>query len=575
MGWIQRELGEYGVALALFQRARPLGMKLHGDAAEIDADLGDVYLFSGDSERARALYLQALQALKGFAFKTVYSQPPGAGEMAETFRKVKAIIHARDNLGALHYFAGDHETALGHLQAADALIDKVLQVARDPFYSAYFTPPPVLYEGIGFCRTMMGAVYGEMGRLDEAWSLFDAGRRAFRSAGKRYGLMVNQALRFKVEFLPHAARLDEDKLAQVEALLDEAEGAGALEVVWRVCFELGRAMAREGENGKARAYLARSVDALEKTRSRLREDTIKKMFASSVQDVYEEMIELLFTMGAFEEGFDYLERAKARAFLDMLAGRSVEASRGVDPLLAQKERDLQARIDVLARKLRALIGSGRKAVYEDYQGLVRERARVLEAIKDQSLEYAATTTVTTVPAGRIAARLDDRSALVSYFVGRDRVLAWVVRKEGVYAAAGGVKQKDLARLVADYRHAVGRAAGQARGGGWGRPSPISSFDPSGRGFAMRTGSLSCPAEAFTTFPSARFPSRPGAFWSRSRPSASCPTRRASFFWTRTSPTIPGGSWPWETRPGRPGPLIWAMPRRRWPPSPGTFRSPRS
>ena len=459
IGWIHRELGEYGAALEAFRRAHPLGQRLHGDAAEIDASLGDVYLFSGDSERAHRHYMQALEALKGFVFKTSYSRPPSTAQMTEMVRKVKAIVHARDNLGTLHYFSGEYDQALEHLRAAAALIDRVLLVARHPLYGMFFKPPLVFYEGVGFCRTMMGGVYAELGRLDEAREHFEAGRKAFQTADKPYGLMINQALRFKMEFLPEAAELDEAKFAQVDALVDEAGRFGALDVVWRVCFDLGRALSREGKREEARVYLARAVEALEMTRSRLREDTIKKMFASSVQDVYAEMIELLFTMEAFEEGFDYLERAKARAFLDMLAGRSVEAAKGVDVLLVQKERELQERIDVLVRKLRMIRGKERKSVYGEYRRRVRERGQVLQAIKDQSLEYAATTTVTSVPARRISARLDDRTALVSYFVGRERILAWVVRKDGVFAASGAAGEDELSGLVSDYREAVaGRQA---------------------------------------------------------------------------------------------------------------------
>jgi CHAT domain-containing protein len=460
MGWIQRELGRYGRALELFRRARPIGERLHGDAAEIDASLGDVYLFSGDPDRARDRYLQALETLEGYVFPISYSRPPDDGEKAGMVRKVKAIVHARDNLGTLNYFAGEYDRALEHLEAANRLIERVLQVADHRFYGLFFTPPPDLYEGIGFCRTITGAVYGEMGRFDEAWPEFDAGREAFRTAGKEYGLLINRALRYKIEFLSGEVRIDESKFAEYDRLLEDAERFGAGEVSWRLCFEIGRALAREERLDRARVYLARAVDVLERTRSRLREDTIKRMFASSVQDVYAETIELLFRMGRFEEGFDYLERAKARAFLDMLAGRSVAAAKGVDDLLVRKQRELQERMDVLVRKLRATLGGDRKRIYRAYRELLEERERVLEAIKDQSLEYAATTTVTTVPGSRIAARLDDRTALVSYFVAPNRLLTWVIYRGEVAAEAAKVEAEALGRLVTDYRRAVADRRGE-------------------------------------------------------------------------------------------------------------------
>lgn len=337
MGWLQREIGEYGEALQLFRKAYPIGVRLNGDAAEIDADLGDISLFSGDSSKAQEYYQQALDTLKDFVFKTSYSRPPKGEELSSMVRKTKAIIHARTNLGTLYYFAREYEKALKNLLLAEALINRVLFVAKHPLYGMFFKPPPDLYEGIGFCQTMMGATYGEMGQFDKAWEHFGAGKEAFEKGEKHYGLLVNQALRFKIEFLSPRFKVDSADFAAYEHFLEKTDNFGTMDIIWRMCYEIGRALFKEKRYPEAKKYLARSIDALELTRSRLREDTIKKMFAASVQDVYVEMINLLYEMKQYEEGFDYLERAKARAFLDMLAGRSIKARKSVNPLLVKKK----------------------------------------------------------------------------------------------------------------------------------------------------------------------------------------------------------------------------------------------
>lgn len=455
MGWIHRENGQYGEALQLFRLAHPIGSRLNGDAAEIDADLGDVYLFSGDSEKALEQYQRTLEALKDFVFKTSYSRPPGNQEITTMVRKSKAIIHARTNLGTLHYFAREYEKAMEHLRAAEELIQRVQTVAGHPLYGMFIKLDSDFLEGVGFCQTIMGAVYGESSRFDEAWQHFDAGREAFQKGEKVYGLFVNQALRYKIEFLFPSTKLDEAKLRECEDFLERAERYGALDIVWRMGYELGWFLAGEKRHSEAKSYLGRAVDALEQTRSRLREDAIKKMFASSVQDVYAEMIRLLFDMRLFEEGFDYLERSRARAFLDMLAGRSVEAKKSVDPLLLQKEREIQQNIDSLARRLRTSLGSERASLTESYRALLKERARILEDIKGQSLEYAATTTVTTVPVKELSSRMGKETALVAYFLDSKKSYIWIVSHGTVAALRLDVGAKEIAEKVADYRHAVG------------------------------------------------------------------------------------------------------------------------
>jgi len=454
MGWIERERGEYGAALDLFRKAYPIGVRLNGDAAEIDADLGDVFLFSGATQKAEDQYHKSLSTLKSFVFKTSYSSPPSDEEIVSMIRKSKAIIHARVNLGTIYYFAGEYDKALENLKKAQELINRIWKVVNHPLYGMFIKLDPDIYEGIGFCHTIMGATYGEKGQFSEAWNHFDAGQRAFQKGNKQFGLLVNQALRYKIEFLSSDVKMDRKKFEEYEVFLKEADRRGASEVVWRMCYEIGRALKNNKKSVEAKKYLARSIDVLELTRSKLKEDTIKKMFASSVQDVYVEMITLLFEMKQFEEGFDYLERAKARAFLDMLAGRSIKAKKSVDPLLVKKEREIQNKIDIVARRLKVATGSDRKTDYDAYKKLLKERRNILEAIKGQSLEFAATTAVTTVPASKIAARLAKETALISYFLDKKRILVWVVNKGSVSAISMGAGSTNLDELIADYREAI-------------------------------------------------------------------------------------------------------------------------
>jgi len=454
MGWIERERGEYGSALDLFRKAYPIGVRLNGDAAEIDADLGDVYLFSGATQKAKDHYQKALSTLKNFVFKTSYSSPPSGEEIITMIRKSKAIINARVNLGTLYYFSGEYDRALENLKKAEELINRILKVVEHPLYGMFIKLDSVIYDGIGFCQTFMGATYGEEGKFNQAWKHFDAGRDAFQEGNKQFGLLVNQALRYKIEFLSSAVKIDREKFEEYDAFLEKADRLGGSEVVWRMCYEIGRALNKHNKPAEARKYLARSIDVLELTRSKLREDTIKKMFASSVQDVYVEMIILLFEMKQFEEGFDYLERAKARAFLDMLAGRSVKAKKSVDPLLVKKDIEIQNKIDMVAARLKTARGSDRESDYEAYRKLLKERKNLLEAIKGQSLEFAATTAVTTVPVSKIAARLSKDTALVSYFLHKKRILMWVVNKGSVSAVSVGTDRINLDELITDYREAI-------------------------------------------------------------------------------------------------------------------------
>ncbi|HCY84356.1 MAG TPA: hypothetical protein DHV36_04390 [Desulfobacteraceae bacterium] len=454
LGWLERETGNYSDALDHFRRAYDIGVKVNGDAAEIDASLGDVYLFSGDPERALTHYMRTISTLKDFAFQTRFAQPPSPGQMTAIVRKAKALIHAKDNMGILFYFEGQYDEALNHLAGAGSLIHQVWSVLDHPIYGKFFLHDTDFFEGVGFYHTVLGAVYAETGQSDKSAENFALGRQAFEKIGKDYGLMVNQALQIKGEYIRSGKPASDKDLKQFRTFLETAAAYGAQDIVWRMGYEIGKKLAREDVKNDARDFLKIAIDAIETTRSKLREDTIKKIFAGSVQDVYGEMINLLFDMGRHEEGFDYLERAKARAFLDMLAGRSVRAKSSVDPLLVEKAKKVQHDIDVLGRQLKTVKGQQRRAIVTRYEDKLKARSRIFEDIKDQSLSYAATASVATMSVSEIASALDKNTALISYFIGDKRLLIWVIKNGNVHATAVSANSATIDTLISDYREAI-------------------------------------------------------------------------------------------------------------------------
>ena len=454
MGWLQREQGDYKKALANLEKAKELGVELHGDAAEIDADLGDVYLFSGDITKALRHYNLALSTLKDFDFPTSYMAPPSQAEMAELIRKNVAIIHAHDNLGMLYFFKNDLPQALEHLKKADELISKVQAVADHWLYGMFFTPPRIFHIGVGYCRTNQGSVLAAMGKKEKAWHKFKEGKEAFAGVGDGYGLMVNEAFTHQTRFRQGLVKLNDEYLSEVDDYLRRAGAMGAPELVWRVAYEVGLGLAQEGKSERARQYLEQAINVLESTRARLGQDSIKIMFAVSVEQVYTKMIELLFDLGRYEEGFEYLERAKARAFLDILGGRPIRVKSEVPPELVKKYQDVQTRLDKTIRQMRdQQIGKG-KDLYGQYLQLLKERKEILAEIKNKSLEYASSTAVATASLKEVAALLQPKTTLVSYLVTPKRTLIWLVSRSEVRAVASQVPADRLAELVNLYRDAI-------------------------------------------------------------------------------------------------------------------------
>jgi CHAT domain-containing protein len=278
---------------------------------------------------------------------------------------------------------------------------------------------------------------------------------AFKRGGRELGAIVNQALRYKVEFLKSNMKIDDKKLRIYERFIEKARHMGVMEVVWRMCYVVGEALLRQNEKQKAIKYFALAIDTIELTRAKLREDTIKKLFASSVQDVYEQIINILFELGRYEKSFDYVERSRARAFLDMLAGRSIKAKKDVDPQLLKEEKRIQQELEQLKRALTSSKAEKRKSLYREYLMLLKKRKDILERIKDQSLQYVSTVAVTTVPREKILSALGTDTAILSYLVEKRRVLIFLLKgQEGIVGIKKDIPIEELKELVSDYRDAI-------------------------------------------------------------------------------------------------------------------------
>ena len=86
-----------------------------------------------------------------------------------------------------------------------------------------------------------------------------------------------------------------------------------------VHFRLARVCQEETDPAGTLRHLLAGIDVVEETRAPLREEGLKITLLGRWQQLYEETVLLLIGQKRFGEAFHYVERARSRAFLDMLA----------------------------------------------------------------------------------------------------------------------------------------------------------------------------------------------------------------------------------------------------------------
>lgn len=171
--------------------------------------------------------------------------------------------------------------------------------------------------------------------------------------------------------------------------------------------------------------LEQSIDIIEELRGDLSSVDVRTSFVTNKFYIYESLISLLVERKDVVRAFEFVERAKARSFLDMLGNKAVgegkERSPAVQELVA-REQDLQRRISEIVGNTdsSAVLGE-----------LIAAHQRTLTALREQDPEYASVKSIDPIPVARLRELLDDSTAVLEYFIGEFDAFVFLVRRDTI------------------------------------------------------------------------------------------------------------------------------------------------
>ena len=242
------------------------------------------------------------------------------------------------------------------------------------------------------------------------------------------------------------ARRDRLKEAQdcLERAMVRASEIGAGRLLWESGYECARVLEKRNNPLEALRKYEQAIDIIESIRSWINLDELKvSYFGSHIRmDVYHHFISLLASLHAREplKGYDrtaftYLEKAKARSFLDELEMARVESIRGIDFKLRNREKRLLKNISGLnTRLLSPAISVGeRTRSLEELENMESELEELKREMRTKSLPSASFTYQDSLSLTRVQRRLcDRRTAFLVYMVGDDRSYAFVISKRAFH-----------------------------------------------------------------------------------------------------------------------------------------------
>jgi CHAT domain-containing protein len=294
-------------------------------------------------------------------------------------------------------------------------------------------------------------------QMEPAQAAFQKALDAAKQTGSPYLIAQAQhglgaVAMFQGDWEPAARLLEEAlRLSQQPSFVQEVQR------------RLGLVYRQMGKLPEAEALLRQAVASIEDVRSQLQSEEHREAFVEDKMGAYGILIQVLFDRRKFAEAFEMSERARARAFLDLLGNR-VSLSKGRSAALIAEEKTLQERIAQL--KARQEIQEGEEETPQDaprtgQRALQRELDLAREAysaflarVRAQSREQASLMTVEPLALAEVQKLLGPETVLVEYFVGGGRTLVWVVRRNGLRAFRLRIEEAELTKQVSEFRNLI-------------------------------------------------------------------------------------------------------------------------
>jgi CHAT domain-containing protein/Tfp pilus assembly protein PilF len=304
-------------------------------------------------------------------------------------------------LGMLHHQTADHAQALESTRAA-------LQIARD--------------SGTAFQE---GNAWNQLGRIHLSMSDTDKAIEAHRRA------------------------------------LDIGERAQTPVILWQARAGLAAASQKQGNLEEAATHYRHAVETIESVRGRIGTTEDRASFLADKVELYKKLIGLLVelrTKEANTEAFRYAERARARAFFDLLAEAKIDPALSVAPDLLKRRDELQERISRLTEELlrersQEMGKQDKTRIGELEKGLSHadeELGDWLRALRSRNARYAALKYPEPVTLAEAQRMLDDKTILLSYSLSEPASFLFAITRDDFHVkqlASEAALSNDVKRLL--------------------------------------------------------------------------------------------------------------------------------
>jgi len=415
-GQVYSNLSDFEQAINYFNQSLTIAREL-GDRREegiASQNLGNVYLKRSEYPKALMNYQQSLSVFRETGnpqyemitllaigsvylylcdYEKAFEYYQNSYLIAEELRDRNTEAEAMNNLGIVHQHLHEYEKALYCYQQSVALCRSLDNRNAE-----------------GNALNNIGAVYSELEDYPNALDYYSRSIAVFRDVGDRMGECSNLLNVGKIYIKMGKYQ---EGLESIRKGLNIAENLGADYYIRAGYQGLGDCYLAQGRMSQAQLNYARAITMVEGIRGKLKVEAHKSSYASGVFTIYEKMVTLLLEENQVAEAFNYVERGRARSFLDILGGE------------AQVEKSMHAEF---------LHGDMDSVEYEPE----------LRSVNSQQ----------PLTIQEVQKLLDPESTLLEYFLTESKVLIWVITGKDVNAVEIDMLGDSLRSFVEAFRETI-------------------------------------------------------------------------------------------------------------------------
>ena len=442
-------LGMIAEARQLINNSLNLSQELDLSSARQYQSLGELYTSTSDFEQAIRYKLNAL-------------------DEAEKSGIVPQIVWSRIGVGDAYANIGDNEKAISYYRSATKVQDTskmtalALKASSDMRLGNIQQAQQYYMEinaevASGLAALRMGELNYESGKVEEATGEYLNAIGFFNAANIKEGIA-------KADLRLGDININSGSYDEARKYLREASSlAFEEETKWEILYQTGRLFEFTQQNDSAIDAYKKSIRIIEGIRGKFTIEEYKSKYIDDKIKVYDRLIRILLESGDGASAFSYSERARARAFLDMIGNRKIGVKNTTDKELVNREQDLRLRIQALSKMIQKNdLGTSRGlSRYQVEEELVRSREEynsLLERIKLTNHDYASVVSIEPVDPGSVCHKLDAESALLSYWTGDEYLAIWILTSDGIKYNLQKIPAKSVLAAVSDSRQSIRRTS---------------------------------------------------------------------------------------------------------------------